>query len=124
MNAKRTGLVHQFIGGVGFRLSLLDVPSLRECAGCVVDSHMFQHVRCRLKGRLTNRVHANRVPAVTTHHKSAADNYSSRCVQALSLRLRDGLPGVLGQQIQTLVTAAIPSFTNLFSGHRVTNVSP
>jgi hypothetical protein len=44
----------------------------RECAGSVVDSHMFQHVRSRLKGRLTNLVRANRVPAVTAYHSSAA----------------------------------------------------
>jgi hypothetical protein len=33
-----------------------------------------------LKGRFTNRVHADGVPAVTTYHKSAAHNPSGRCV--------------------------------------------
>jgi hypothetical protein len=67
---------------------------------------MFQHVRCRLKGRLTNRVHADRIPAVATYHKSAADNPSGRCVHALSLRFNGGLRWALGQQPQTLVTAS------------------
>ena len=62
----------------------------REGAGGVVDSHMFQHLRCRLKGRLTNLVHADRVPAVVTCHKGAACNVSSRDVHALSLRFNDG----------------------------------
>ena len=106
MNAERTGLIHKFIGGVGFRFRLRNILDYWcESAGCVVDSHMLQHVRCRLKGRLTNRVHADRVPAVTTYHKSAAHNPSGRCVHALSLRFNGGLPGALGQQIQTLVTA-------------------
>jgi hypothetical protein len=64
---------------------LYDVPNWREGTGGVVDGHMFQHVRCRLKGRLTNRVHADRVPAVTTYHKSAAHNTSGRCVHVLRL---------------------------------------
>jgi hypothetical protein len=83
----------------------------RECTGSVVDSHMFQHVRCRLKGRLTNRVHADRVPAVTTYHKSAAHNTSGRCVHVLRLLFNGCLRWALGQQPQTLVTAATPSFT-------------
>ena len=68
-------------------------------------SHMFQHVRCRLKGRLTNLVHADRVPAVITCHESAARNASGRYVHVLSLRFNSGLPGALVQQPQTLVTA-------------------
>jgi hypothetical protein len=41
-NAERTGLIHQFIEGVGFRFRLRDMPNYwRECGGSVVDSHMF-----------------------------------------------------------------------------------
>ena len=58
----------------------------REGTGGVVDSHMFQHVRCRLEGRLTQLVHADLVPAVAARHKSVACNIPSRCVHALSLR--------------------------------------
>jgi hypothetical protein len=70
---------------------------------------MFQHVRCRLNGILTNLVHADRVPAVITDHKGAACNPSGGYVHALSLRFNDGLPWALGQWPQTLVTAATPS---------------
>jgi hypothetical protein len=45
-----------------------------------VGSHMFQHVRCRLKGRLTNPVHADRVAAVLARHKSATYYISGRGV--------------------------------------------
>ena len=65
---------------------LRNLANWREGAGSIVDRHMFQHVGRRLKGRLTNLVHADRVPAVTTYHKSAAHNPSGRCVHALSLR--------------------------------------
>src|SRR6266566_4195699 len=41
---------------------------------------MFQHVRCRLKGRLTNLIHADRVPAVLACHKSATYYISGRGV--------------------------------------------
>src|ERR1700674_5425048 len=51
---------------------------------------MLQHVRCRLKGRITNLVHADRVPAVITCHESAACNVSGRDVHALSLRFNGG----------------------------------
>ena len=68
---------------------------------------MFQHVGRRLKGRLTNLVHADRVPAVTTYHKSAADNPSGRCVHVLSLLFNGCLRWALGQQRQTLVTATV-----------------
>src|ERR1700722_11132478 len=117
-------LILWFSGEVGFRIRLSDIlDRWREGTGGVVDGHMFQHVRCRLKGRLTNLVHAHRVPAVITYHKSAACNPSGRCVHVLSLLFNRCLRWALGQQPQTLVTAATPSFTNLFSGHRVTNVS-
>ena len=117
-------LILYFAGGVGSQFRLRDVLHYwRECAGSIVDGHMFQHVRCRLKGRLTNRVHADSVSAVTAYHKSAAHNPSSRCVHDLSLRSGGGVPGALGQQIQTLVNAATPSSANVFSGHPVTNVS-
>jgi len=89
--AERAGLIHQFIGGVGFRFRLRDMLHYwREGTGSVVDRHMLQHVRCRLKGRLANLVHADRVPAVTAYHESAACNLSGRCVHALSLRSGGG----------------------------------
>jgi len=84
-------LVLWFTGEVVFRFRLRDVLHYwREGAGSVVDSHMLQHVRCRLKGRLTNPVHAHRVPAVATYHKSPARNPSGRCVHGLSLRSGGG----------------------------------
>jgi hypothetical protein len=57
----------------------------REGAGGFVGSHMLQHVRCRLKGRLTNHFHADRVPAIVACHESAACDASSRGVHASSL---------------------------------------
>ena len=48
-------------------------------------SHMLQHVRCRLEGRLTNHVHADRVPAIAACHQSAACDASSRGVHVSSL---------------------------------------
>jgi hypothetical protein len=82
-------LILYFPEGVGFRFRLSDAPNWREGAGSVVYSHMFQHVGCGLKGRLTNRVHADRVPTVTTYHKSPA-HPSGRCVHALSLHFKKG----------------------------------
>jgi hypothetical protein len=52
----------------------------------IVGRHVLQHIRCRLKGCLTNLVHADRVPAIAACHQSAACDASSRCVHALSLR--------------------------------------
>ena len=92
--AKRAGLIHQFIGGVGFRFRLREgLHCWREGVGSVVDSHMLKHVRCRLNGILTNPVHAHRVAAIVAHHKSAACNPSGGYVHALSLRFNGGLPG-------------------------------
>jgi hypothetical protein len=62
----------------------------REGAGGFVGSHMLQHVRCRLEGRLTNHVHADRVPAIAACHQSAACDASSRGVHASSLRFING----------------------------------
>jgi hypothetical protein len=47
---------------------------------------LLQNVRCRLKWRLAHLVHADRVPAVFTSHKSTACNVSGRGVHALRLR--------------------------------------
>src|ERR1039458_5827389 len=49
-----------------------DALDCREGVGGVVGSNVLQHVRCRLKGLLTNLVHADRVPAVVACHQSAA----------------------------------------------------
>jgi hypothetical protein len=68
-----------------------------------VDSHMFQHVGCRLKGCLTDLVHADRVPTIVTRHESAAGYVSGRSVHALSLRLNRTAKRVLGPQPETLV---------------------
>lgn len=46
--------------------------TVAKAGGRVVGSHVFQHVRCRLKGRLTNLVHADSVPAIVARHQSAA----------------------------------------------------
>jgi len=67
-------------------------------------SHVFQHVRCRLNGLLTNLIHADLVPAVFTCRKGAACNVSRRCVHALSLHSIGGCcRGTLGQQPWTLL---------------------
>lgn len=96
-----------FTGGGGVRFRLRDVlDDWREGAGCVVDSHMFQHVSRRLKGTLTNFVHAHFVPAIVAYHKSTACNPSRGYVHASSLRFNGGQCRALGQQPQTLVTAA------------------
>ena len=49
-------------------------------------SDMLPHIRCRLKGVLTNLVHADRVAAIVTRRKRAAYDASSRRVHALSIR--------------------------------------
>ena len=54
--------------------------------GGVVGSHVLQDICRRLKRRLAHLVHADRVPAVFTRHKSAAGNVSGRGVHALRLR--------------------------------------
>jgi len=68
-----------------------------------VDRHMFQHVGCRLKGCLTDLVHADRVPTIVTRHESAAGNISGGSVHTLSLRLNRTARRVLGPQPETLV---------------------
>ena len=68
-----------------------------------MDSHMFQHVGCRLKGCLTDLVHADRVPTIVTRHESAAGNISGGSVHALSLRLNRAARRVLGPHPETLV---------------------
>jgi hypothetical protein len=79
----------------------------REGTGCVVDRHMFQHVGSRLKRCVTNLVHADRISAIVTYHKSAADNPSGSCVHALSLHFNGWLRKYWDKQVQTLVTAAL-----------------
>ena len=54
--------------------------------GGVVGSHVFQNLRRRLKRFLAHLVHADRVPAFFTRHKSAACDVSGRGVHALKLR--------------------------------------
>ena len=54
--------------------------------GGVVGSHVLQNVCRRLKRRLAHLVHADRMPAVLTRHKSAARNVSDRGVHASRLR--------------------------------------
>ena len=56
-------------------------------------SHVLQNVCRRLKRLLAHLVHADRVPAVFTRHKSAARNVSDRGVHALSLRFIGGRCG-------------------------------
>ena len=83
----------------GFRFRYYDALNCRKGTGGVMGSHVFQHVRCRLNGLLTNLVHADLVPTVFTCHKSAACNVSRRCVHALSLHsIGDCCPPALGQQ--------------------------
>lgn len=51
-----------------------------ESVGDVVSSHVFQNVRRRLERRLAHLVHADRVPALFTNHKSTACDVSARGV--------------------------------------------
>jgi len=83
----------------GFRFRYYDALNCRKGTRGVMGSHVFQHVRCRLNGLLTNLVHADLVPTVFTCHKSAACNVSRRCVHALNLHsIGDCCPPALGQQ--------------------------
>jgi hypothetical protein len=61
-------------------------PTEAKAGGGIVDSHVLQNVRRRLKRRLAHLVHADRVPAVFTSHKSTACNVSGRGVHASRLR--------------------------------------
>jgi hypothetical protein len=47
---------------------------------------MLQHIRCRLKGRLTNLVHADRVPTIVARRDRTARGISRRDVHNLRLR--------------------------------------
>ena len=49
-------------------------------------SHVLQNVCRRLQRLLAHLVHADRVPAIFTSHKSAARNVSGRGVHTLRLR--------------------------------------
>jgi hypothetical protein len=75
----------QFDCGNDFQFRSKSAPNRREGAGSVVGSHVLQNVRRRLKRRLAHLVHADRVPAVFTNHKSAACNVSGRRVHSLRL---------------------------------------
>ena len=103
----------QFTGGDedGFRFRAHDGSNCREGAGGIVDSHVFQHVRCRLKGLFTNLVHAHRVPAVFTRHKSAACYASGRFIHALSLRFMDARAGGIGTATMDFGVWHLLSFT-------------
>lgn len=103
------GLIHQFTGEVGFRFRfrLSGAPNCRECAGCVVDSHMFEHVSRRLDGTLTNLVHADGITAIVTYHKSATCNLSSRDVHALSLLFNNGFAPRGGWRTEPFVTMVL-----------------
>ena len=70
-------------------------------------SHMLQHVRGRLKGLLTQLIHADLAPAVFTCHKRAACNVSGRGVHALTLRFIGGGCWGIGTPAQSLAAASL-----------------
>jgi hypothetical protein len=70
--AGTTGVGASSLGG--FRCQSGSALNWRKGAGGAVDSHVLQHVRRRLKWRLANLVHADRVLAVFTSHRSVACN--------------------------------------------------
>ena len=58
-------------GDDGLQLWFHYSRSHRESAGDVVDSHVLQHVGCRLYWFVANLVDADRVPAVLANHGNA-----------------------------------------------------